>query len=62
MRNNSDVAIKFVKCFCAGDVDALTPLLPPDLKFGGPFYDFDSADAYFNSLKNGPLQKCGYQM
>jgi len=62
MMNNCDVAIKFVKCFCAGDVDALAPLLTPDLKFKGPFFNFDSADAYLNSLKNGPLEKCGYQM
>ena len=53
MMNNCDVAIEFVKCFCAGDVDALAPLLTPDLKFKGPFFKFDSADAYLDSLKNG---------
>jgi hypothetical protein len=62
MMNNCDVAIEFVKCFCAGDVDALAPLLTPDVRFKGPFYEFGSADAYLDSLKNGPLEKCGYRV
>ena len=54
--NNRDVAIEFVKCFCAGDVDAPAPLLTPDLKFKGPFCEFGSADAYLDNLKNGLLR------
>ena len=60
--NNRDVAIEFVKCFCAGDVGALAPLLTPDLKLKGPFYQFGSADAYLDSLRNDPLEKCGYRV
>ncbi len=58
---NRDVAIEFVKCFCAGDVGALAPLLTPDLKLRGPFFKFDSADAYLDSLTND-LEKCGYRL
>jgi len=60
--NNRDVAVEFVKCFCAGDVDALVPLLTPELKFKGPFYEFGSADAYLDSLRNDPPEQCGYRV
>ena len=55
------MAIEFVKCFCAGDVSALAPLLTPDLKLKGPFFEFDSAEAYLDSLKYD-LEKCGYRV
>ena len=60
--NNRDMAMEFVKCFCAGDADALVPLLSADLRFHGPFYNFGSADAYLASLKNDPLEQCGYRV
>ena len=59
--NNREIALEFLRCFCAGDVDSLEPLLAEDVHFNGPLYKFDSRDAYLNSLKDGPLGKCGYR-
>ena len=60
--NNRDVAIEFVKCFCAGEVKALVPLLAADFKLNGPLYHFNSADAYLNSLENDPPDRCGHRV
>ena len=60
--NNRDVAIEFVKHFCAGEINDLVPLLAAELQFTGPFYQFGSADAYLDSLRNGPPEQCGYRL
>ena len=60
--NNREIALEFLKCFCAGDVNSLDPLLAEDLQFNGPLYQFGSKDAYLDSLKDGPLEKCGYRI
>ena len=60
--NNRDVALEFVKCFCSGDVKALVPLLAADLQLIGPLYQFNSADAYVDSLENDPPEQCGYRV
>ncbi len=60
--NNREVAMDFVKCFCAGDVNALVPLLAADFKLNGPIFQFSSADAYLDSLKNDPPERCGYRV
>ena len=57
--NNRQVALEFVKSFCAGDVNALAPLLSADLNFQGPLYQFGSAEAYLNSLLVDPPDQCG---
>ena len=33
MPSNGDLALQFLKTFCAGDIDALAPLLTDDLQF-----------------------------
>lgn len=58
--NNREMAMEFLSCFCAGDVEGLVPLLAKDLRFVGPFHQFDSRDAYLDSLRNDPPEKCGY--
>ncbi len=60
--NNREVAMEFLMCFCAADVDGLGSLLAGDLQFNGPLYQFSSRDAYLDSLKNDPLEQCGYQV
>ena len=57
---NREVALEFVRCFCAADVDGLASLLAEDLEFHGPFSQFSSRDAYLESLKSDPLEKSGY--
>lgn len=40
-----DIASDFLRRFCAGDIDALAPLLSSDLEFIGPLHQFDSSNA-----------------
>ena len=60
--NKREVAMEFLRCFCAGDVNGLASLLAKDLQFKGPFHQFSSSDAYLDSLKNDPPEKCGYRV
>ena len=59
---NREVAMEFLRCFCAGDINGLVPLLAEDLQFTGPFHHCSSSDAYLDSLKNDPPEKCGYRV
>jgi len=54
--------MEFLKSFCAGDVNSLAPLLAEDLQFKGPFYQFNSRDAYLESLKKDPPGKCDFRV
>lgn len=60
--NNREIALEFVTAFCAGDVDALVPLLTDDLQFSGPFFKFNSASAYLDVLRSGPLEPSGCRL
>lgn len=57
--NKREVALEFLKCFCSGDVEGMAPLLADDLQFRGPLFQFDSSDAYLQSLRDDPPEKCG---
>ncbi len=56
------ITLSFLEHFCRGDIDALAPLLAPDLKFSGPFHTFGSAEAYITSLRNDPPEPCEYEL
>ena len=60
--NNGELAEQFLRCFCAGDLDGLASLLTADLQFKGPFHQFRSRDAYLDSLKADPPEKCDYRV
>ena len=60
--NNREAALDFVKAFCAAEVDALAPLLADSLRFSGPFYQFNSAEAYLDVLRDGPLEPSSYRL
>ncbi|MEE9166865.1 MAG: hypothetical protein V3U24_05310 [Candidatus Neomarinimicrobiota bacterium] len=60
--NNREVALEFVKSFCAGDINELAPLLANDLKFKGPLFQFESSVAYMRSLQEDPPEKSGYRL
>ena len=60
--NNREIALEFPRSFCAGDVNGLYPILAEDLQFKGPFYSFSSRDAYLESFKYEPPEKCSYQV
>ena len=59
---NREVAMKYLRCFCAGDVDGLEPLLAPDLIFEGTFHTYHSDAEYLDSLRNDPPERCGYKV
>ncbi len=51
--------MEFLRCFCAGDVNGLASLLADDLRFKGPFHEFNSSKAYVDALTTDPPGKCG---
>ena len=60
--NNREVAIEFVRGFCAGDVAALVPLLAEDFRFSGPFFQFDSPGSYLDALRSDPPEAARYKL
>lgn len=62
MVNRKDTALEFVDRFCAGDIEALAPLLAEDLRLSGPFHRFGSRTEYLQNLMDDPPRKCGYRI
>jgi hypothetical protein len=54
--------MEYLRCFRAGDIDGLEPLLAADLSFTGTFHTYHSASEYRNSLRSDPPEKCGYEV
>ncbi len=44
------------------NMDDLRPLLTDDYEFDGPFYQFDTAKDYINSLKKNPPEDFEYEI
>jgi ketosteroid isomerase-like protein len=59
---NREVAMEYLRYFCAGDIDGLAQLLAPDLFFTGTFHTYHSGAEYLESLRSDPPEKCGYQV
>lgn len=59
---NRDIAMEFLRRFCAGDIEGLAPLMAEDLRFNGPLRQFRSRDAYLDSLRGDPPEPCGYRV
>ncbi len=57
-----EIALEFVRCFCAGDVKGLAGLLADDLRFSGPLHEFNSRDAYMASLNRDPPTASGCEV
>ena len=61
--NHLELAEKYMDCvFKTGDLEALRKIFSDDLKFSGPFYNFDSADDYVNALRNNPPKNFKYKI
>jgi hypothetical protein len=60
--NNQEVALEFIERFCAGDINGIEHLLSADLRFRGPFYEFNSAEEYITSLLSNPPERCGFNI
>ena len=58
-----DIALRYMKVFFSGGgIEALRPLLADDFRFEGPFYTYDSADAYIDALKADPPEGFAYTL
>ncbi len=56
------LAKKYMACvFKAVDFDELRSILADDLQFDGPFFNFDTADDYVDSLRSAPPQGFEYE-
>ena len=63
LMNPLELAEKYMDCvFKTGDLEALRKIFSDDLKFSGPFYNFDSADDYVNALRNNPPENFKYKI
>ncbi len=49
-----DIVLKYLKCFCGGDIDGMQTLLTEDCCLTGPLYRFNSRDEYIQSLQKDP--------
>ncbi len=56
MRNRK-LALAFINCFCAGDIDGLASMLHPDFQFIGPLFTADSAEDYLTTLRADPPER-----
>ena len=56
------IAETFVERFCAGNIDALEPLLANNLSVAGPLGTFESKDQWLAALRNDPPQKGTYRI
>lgn len=54
---NRDIALEYLRCFCAGDIDGLEPLLAHDLIFNGIFHSYRSSAEYLAGLRSDPPEK-----
>ncbi len=55
---NREVVMEYLKCFCAGDIDGLRPLLAADLCFTGTLHAYGTAKDYLDNLKKDPPDEC----
>jgi len=60
--SHQELAIEFIKKFCAGDIEGLALLLSENLQFKGPLFQFNSREAYLLSLKQDPAQPADYRV
>jgi hypothetical protein len=58
-----ELANRYVEVlFSGGDLEELIHLFAEDLKFSGPYYEFDSAADYVESLRSDPPAGFEYEM
>ncbi len=60
--NNREIAIEYLRCFCAGETHRLESLIATDLNFVGTFHTYHSASEYLESLRHDPPEKCEYKI
>lgn len=53
-----DTALKYVRCFAAGDLEGLGSVLADPLRFTGPYLRVESKAAYLDALRVDPPEEC----
>ncbi len=59
---NRDVALEYLRCFCAGDIDGLASSIADGLRFTGPFHTYNSGAEYLAGLRKDPPEACEYKV
>ena len=59
---NREIVRKYLRYFCAGDIEGLESVLATDLIFTGTFHSFASANEYLASLRSNPPENCRYDI
>jgi len=58
-----ELANKYLEIFYSGkNIQDVSHLFTDDLKFTGPFYSFDTSEAYINSLLSNPPENFKYSI
>ena len=58
-----ELALRYMEIFFSGhNLDRLEDILHEDCQFRGPFYQFNSARDYIDSLESDPPVDCGYKI
>lgn len=62
MTRNRDLVLSYLQYFCDGDLEGLSELLAPDLRFEGPLMQCATREAYLLSLESDPPEKCDFRI
>jgi hypothetical protein len=57
-----EIAMEYLRCFCAGDIDGIDALLADNLHFTGTLHTYHSAREYLDSLRKDPPEACDYKV
>lgn len=58
-----DLALKYMEIFYSNtDIETLGQILTADLSFEGPFFQFDCADDYLESVRDDPREGLAYEL
>jgi hypothetical protein len=58
-----DLALNYMEIFYSdSDIEALGQILAKNLSFEGPFFQFDSAEDYLNSLRGDSREGLAYEL
>ncbi len=52
MTNSLEIAEKFVRCFCSGDIEGIGSVLSENFRLRGPLFEFDTCTDYLASLSD----------
>ena len=59
---NPTVVDEYLDHFCRGDIDGVESTLADEFHLRGPLFEFDSREAYIQSLRDSPLEKASYRL